>query len=133
VPGLPRPSVGAGVIIEKGGRGVSIAVTPVVEVHFFSAPSTTERTNFFGFEIKLEMGRAPRARGSMAVLPFSPFPSKQERPPTERPHKVWSVHVPFPQRDQQILIPNCASPEATRWRSVELAEARDHLGRVPVP
>ena len=43
----------------------------VVEVHFFSAPSTTERTNFFGFEIKLEMGRAPRARGSIAALPFT--------------------------------------------------------------
>ena len=27
-----------------------------------------------------------------------------------------------------MLIPNCASPEATRWRSVELAEARGRLG-----
>jgi hypothetical protein len=31
-----------------------------------------------------------------------------------------------------MLIPNCASPEATRWRSAELAEARD-LGRAPAP
>ena len=37
-----------------------------------------------------------------------------------RPHKVWSVHVPFPDpRDHQMLVPNCASPEAARWRSVE--------------
>jgi hypothetical protein len=34
--------------------------------------STTERTNFFSFEIKLEMGRA-RARGSIAALTFSRF------------------------------------------------------------
>jgi hypothetical protein len=32
-----------------------------------------------------------------------------------------------------MLIPNCASPEATRWRSVELAKARDRLGRAAVP
>ena len=51
-----------------------------------------------------------------------------------RPHKVWSVHVPFPDPwDHQMLVPNCASPEAARWRLVELAEARDHLGRASVP
>ena len=54
-----------------------------------------------------------------------------------RPHKERRIRVPSPlipqRQDHQMLIPNCASPVAIRWRSVELAEARDHLGRAPVP
>jgi hypothetical protein len=49
----------------------------------------------------------------------------QKRPPTERPLKAHEEQrtVPSPliprRRNHQILIPNCASPEAIRWRSAQ--------------
>ena len=85
-----------------------------------ASPALTERESAIGvpFLWRILVAKLTTMRRSVRMEV-----SKQKRPPTETASKGTADTRPVlsipRRRDNRMLIPNCASPEARRWRSVE--------------